>query len=154
MKIRLIPTLFLAFLALMTAADSARAASSEDAKFEAIANAFVERYLAFSPNDATQLGDHRFDDRLPDFSATARQDRLKVCRETLVKLALVKTPLLTPENRVDLKILHLNIEALIFGESDLKEWSWNPLVYNDSVANSVYLLTARDFAPYQRCSVT
>ncbi len=54
---------------------------------------------------------------------------------------------MTPENRVDLKILRLNISAQIFGEQDLKEWAWNPLVYLETLSNSVYLLTARDFAP-------
>ena len=29
----------------------------------------------------------------------------------------------------------------------MKEWEWNPLVYNQSLANSIYLLVARDFAP-------
>ena len=146
MKSRLLQHLSFALFASMLAS-SARAATTEDARFEAIANAFIEKYLTSSPVDATQLGDHRFDARLPDFGAAARQARLKSARETLVKLALVKTPQLSPENRVDLKILRLNIGALILGESDLKEWSWNPMVYNDTLANSIYLLTARDFAP-------
>jgi uncharacterized protein (DUF885 family) len=146
MKIRLI-LLWLATLLLAMPPSFARAASGEDAKFEAIANAFIEQYLAFSPLDATQLGDHRFDNRVPDFSAAARAERLKTYRETMVKLALIRAPQLTPENRVDLKILRLNISAQIFGEQDLKEWSWNPLVYLETLSNSVYLLTARDFAP-------
>jgi len=32
----------------------------------------------------------------------------------------------------------------------LKEWEWNPLVYNQSLANSIYLLVARDFAPAEQ----
>jgi uncharacterized protein (DUF885 family) len=138
---------FVAAVFASMAAVSVHAATSEDAKFEKIANDFVEQYLAFSPVDATRLGDHRFDDRLTDFSAAARQARLKTCRETMVKVALLKAPLLTPENRVDRKILLLNINALIFGETRLKEWAWNPLVYIGSLADSIYLLTARDFAP-------
>ncbi len=57
MKIRLI-LLWLATLLLAMPATFARATSSEDT-VEAIANAFIEQYLAFSPLDATQLGDHR-----------------------------------------------------------------------------------------------
>lgn len=123
------------------------AGPAEDAKFKDIASAYIQQYLAFSPIEATQLGDHRFDDRLTDYSSAARERRLKACRDTLAQLARVKAELLSPENRVDLKILQLNLGAIIFGESELKEWSWNPLIYNDSLANSIYLLVARDFAP-------
>ena len=32
----------------------------------------------------------------------------------------------------------------------MKEWQWNPLVYNQSLADSLYLLVARDFAPAEK----
>ena len=146
MKFTSIRCSVLALLASM-ASLPALGAPADDVKFETVASAFIEQYLAFAPGDATQLGDHRFDDRLTDYGNSARQVRLKVCRETLVQLALLKPSQLSPENRVDLKILRLNIGAIIFNDSDLKEWSWNPVLYNDSLAQSIYLLVARDFAP-------
>ncbi len=146
MKFTSIRRSVLALLASM-ASLPALGAPADDVKFETVASAFIEQYLAFAPGDATQLGDHRFDDRLTDYGNSARQVRLKVCRETLVQLALLKPSQLSPENRVDLKILRLNIGAIIFNDSDLKEWSWNPVLYNDSLAQSIYLLVARDFAP-------
>lgn len=122
-------------------------ASPADDKFQATAKSFLERYLAESPVEATQLGDHRFDAQLPDFSAAARTKRVAWLRGVLKELEAVDVKSLAPENRVDLKILRLNIESNIFGETELNEWAWNPMVYNDTVSTSLYLLTAREFAP-------
>ena len=57
---------------------------------------------------------------------------------------------LTGANKVDLRLLKDNIDYQIFGLEELKEWEWNPLVYNQSLANSLYLLVARDFAPAEK----
>ncbi len=145
MKFRFLATLLLAALSTV-----GRSAETPDARFEAAANSFIERYLAFSPVEATQLGDHRFDDRMPDFSAAARLERVKACRALLSELEQLKPATLAKENGVDLKILRLNVESLVFSEEELKEWSWNPLNYNETLSSSIYLLTAREFAPAEQ----
>ncbi len=43
-----------------------------------------------------------------------------------------------------------NIDYEIFRAEELKEPEWNPLVYMQSLANSLYLLVARDFAPAEK----
>ena len=43
------------------------------------------------------------------------------------------------------RILKDNVDYQIFDLEELKEEDWNPLVYNQSLANSLYLLVARDF---------
>src|SRR6202011_5877164 len=48
-------------------------------------------------------------------------------------------------NQVDVRILRDNIDNEIFELEELKEADWDPLVYNQSLANSLYLLVARDF---------
>ncbi|MGI8481081.1 MAG: DUF885 domain-containing protein, partial [Chthoniobacterales bacterium] len=54
---------------------------------------------------------------------------------------------LTGANKVDVRLLKDNIDNEIFDLEELREREWNPLVYNQSLANSLYLLVARDFAP-------
>src|SRR5207249_1546808 len=46
--------------------------------------------------------------------------------------------------------LKVNIDYEIFRAEELKESEWNPLVYMQSLANSLYLLAARDFAPAEK----
>ena len=50
-------------------------ATSQDDAFQAIAHDYIEEYLWANPEDATELGDHRFDGELTDYSAAARADR-------------------------------------------------------------------------------
>src|SRR5437870_12543165 len=57
---------------------------------------------------------------------------------------------LTVANDVDFRILKENIDYKIFQAEELKEAEWNPLVYMQSLANSLYLLVARDFAPPEK----
>jgi uncharacterized protein (DUF885 family) len=123
-------------------------ATPQDEEFQKIAREYVEGLLQAQPEYATELGDHRFDDRLTDYSPEARAKRLasaKQAREKLQKFSEVSK--LTGANRVDVRILKDNIDNEIFDLEELKGSDWNPLVYNQSLANSLYLLVARDFAP-------
>src|SRR5436305_2476651 len=67
----------------------------------------------------------------------------KQVREALKKFDDYKQ--LTGPNQVDVRILRDNVDYEIFRLEELKEAEWNPLVYNQSLANSLYLLVARDF---------
>src|SRR4029077_15352492 len=51
---------------------------------------------------------------------------------------------------IDFRILKENIEYQVFQAEELKQAEWNPLVYMQSLANSLYLLVARDFAPPEK----
>ena len=121
-------------------------ANPKDDEFQKIANDYVEGYLASHPEYATELGDHRFDTELTDYSpdtlvrllARARQ-----FREALKKFDDFSQ--LTGANQVDVRILRDNIDNEIFELEELKEADWDPLVYNQSLANSLYLLVARAF---------
>jgi uncharacterized protein (DUF885 family) len=126
-------------------------ATPEDEQFQQIAHDYIEGYLAANPEDATQLGDHRFDDKLTDYSAEARTRQLTAAKEAGQKLeGLSDLSQLTGPNKVDVRLLKDNIDYQIFSLEELKEWEWNPLVYNQSLANSIYLLVARDFAPAEQ----
>ncbi len=121
-------------------------ANSKDDEFEKIAKDYVEGFLSSHPEYATELGDHRFDGQLTDFSAATRNRQLaraKHFRESLQ--AFDDFSQLTGANQVDVRILRDNIDNEIFKLEELKEADWNPLVYNQSLANSLYLLVARDF---------
>src|SRR6266542_4816575 len=72
-------TLFLSMTALVRA-------SSADTAFEKIARASIEELLIRNPEAATTLGDHRFDDRLTDYSPEARAASEKSLRSQLAEL--------------------------------------------------------------------
>jgi uncharacterized protein (DUF885 family) len=121
-------------------------ANPQDEEFEKIAKDYCENYLASHPETATELGDHRFDGALTDYSAESRTRILanaKQVAEALKKFDDYKQ--LTGANQVDVRILRDEIESEIFSLEELRDADWNPLVYNQSLANSLYLLVARDF---------
>src|SRR5438270_10078207 len=121
-------------------------ANPKDDEFEKIAKDYIENFLASHPVNAPELGDHRFDSVLSDYSAQTRGRMLanaKQVREALKKFDDYKQ--LTGANQVDVRILRDNIDSEIFRLEELREAEWNPLVYNQCLANSLYVLVARDF---------
>ena len=128
--------------------DQASAASAKaDTAFEALARVFIEDYLRMNPEEATQLGDHRFDDRLSDFSPTSIAAQVELLRRYQTELEKIDARGLTGANRVDAQILALQIDAMLFQLTEERPHEWNPLAYNGSLANSVYSFVAREFAP-------
>ena len=63
-----------------------------DERFESLAGNFVEQYLNLFPEHATQLGDHRFDDRLDDYSAEGREKARVLFQQYLDSLKQLAVP--------------------------------------------------------------
>ena len=123
-------------------------ATPQDDQFQKVAGEYIEGLLQTHPEYATELGDHRFDDRITDYSNEAAAKELVRAKQFRQQLEAVgDLTQLTGANKVDVRLLKDSIDNEIFGIEELKEREWNPLVYNQSLANSIYLLVARDFAP-------
>src|SRR5689334_11259471 len=123
----------------------AAAASPENAKFEALAQRYVDELLVRSPETATRLGDHRNDARLDDYSKEGVRKDLEADKAVLGELSRIDEKALSPDDSVDLRILRNRLEARVYALTTLREWEWNPLRYNPGEA--IYALVARDFAP-------
>src|SRR5947209_1518088 len=138
-------------VALSLALAGIAAATPQDEKFEKIAKDYIEGLLQTHPEYATELGDHRFDDKLTDYSDEAVAKELKRAKDLRQQLEPFNDlTRLTGPNKVDVRLLKDNIDNEIFGIEELKEREWNPLLYNQSLANSLYLLVAREFAPAEQ----
>src|SRR3954465_6169198 len=86
-------------------------ATPEDDRFQKLAKDYIEGLLQANPEYATSLGDHRFDDKLTDYSddaVTKELARAKEARQQLEQFSdLTK---LTGPNRVDVRLLKDNID--------------------------------------------
>lgn len=122
-------------------------AGSSDTAFEKIARDSIERYLQTHPEAATALGDHRFDDRLTDYSAKARATEIADLKTELAALEKIDRSQLSAVNRTDAQILRVQLEAMLFDLQEERSYAWNPLSYNSSLGDAVYLLVARESAP-------
>jgi hypothetical protein len=81
-------------------------ATPQDEQFQQIAHDYIEGFLTSNPEYATELGDHRFDDKLTDYSAETRAQELARAKQTRQQLeAFNDLSQLTGANRVDIRLL-------------------------------------------------
>ncbi len=113
------------------------------ADFANIAADALDTHLADDPVNATYLGEHRFDDRLPDPSPAAASARAAQLRDQLA--ALDTAEVTGVAERVDLEVLRTALRAELFDLDELREAEWNPMLHNPG--NALHSLLTRDFAP-------
>jgi uncharacterized protein (DUF885 family) len=140
--------LLLAGCASVNAPPAQSAASSANAQFAKVGRAYIAALTSADPVLATQLGDHTRDGELPRIDAEARAARVASDTQLLRSLAVIDRSSLTPDNQVDYALLRNALEYDLWDLRTLQTWAWNPQAYNEAASNSLYLLVARDFAPW------
>src|SRR6266498_73154 len=118
---------------------------TDDQRFETLARDYIQKYLEMNPEQASDLGDHRFDSRLDDHTPAQIERRRKFDQEYLKAMSQISPANLSKVNSVDYRIMRTRIEYDLFRLDTLREYEWNPLQYN--FGNPVYTLVARDYAP-------
>ena len=114
-------------------------------EFRAHAERIVDDLLAWDPEEATALGDHRFDDRLPDLSAVAVDDRLTAVEDHLTVLDAIDDVELDITDLVDMEILRSRLQRAQYELREVRRQEWDPMVWNPGTA--LHLLLSREFAP-------
>jgi len=142
----LFPVLMLAFMGACTQREPAPAPSA-DAMFTDLSKRWLDGWMAVNPVAATQMGDHRFDDKVDDLSDSGRARALEFSRGLLRDLDAIDRHALNRENQVDAAILHNQIEGDIWSIETLQSWAWDPQLYNDLAGSAIYTLMTRDYAP-------
>jgi uncharacterized protein (DUF885 family) len=118
---------------------------SADEEFTVLSDEYLDDLAWRHPDVATGLGDHRFDDRLPDRSPDARAAERRALDGFAARLDALDTSALAPQLRVDAAMMSGSVAQRIFETDELREHTWNPLAANPGKA--IYDLLARDFAP-------
>jgi len=128
-------------------AETSPAGSAGDAavRFRRLAEDYLDDLARRHPDIATELGDHRFDDRLPDRGAAALDAERRGLDEFAARLTALDHAGLDLEMRVDAAVLGNDVARRLFEIEELREHTWNPLLTNPGQA--IYTLLARDYAP-------
>ena len=121
------------------------AAGLAAAQFRQLAGEYLDDLARRHPDVATELGDHRFDSRLPGYGGAALDDERRALDAFAAALTTVDRAALDPELCVDAAILGNDVARRLFEITELREHTWNPLLANPGQA--VYTLLARDYAP-------
>jgi uncharacterized protein (DUF885 family) len=124
------------------------ATASEDDKLVAFFKAHLDREFKERPLEATRLGDHRFDHLLDDVSPKARAGWVQRYRDTLADLPKrVAYKKLSRSAQIDFEILKHHLQRELWLMENSRPYEDNPLVYNDYLTESVYLLFTQSTLP-------
>jgi len=141
--LKFMPFVLLAF----TGANSAPGQSA-DAKLEAFFKEYLEQTFRLRPMEATQLGDHRFDNLLDDLSAQGRNRWKEHARQTLDELPKrVDYKQLSRPAQIDFEIFEHELNKSLWLEANMHPFEEDPRVYNDYINDSVYLLLSQSTLP-------
>jgi hypothetical protein len=114
-------------------------------EFAPLAERIVDALLEAYPGTATFAGDHRYDDRLPDYSPDSVAGDVAMLRDASAALSQVDEDTLDAQERVDHAILSAKVDRELFEYTEVREHEWNPLEHNPG--QLLYALIARPFAP-------
>jgi uncharacterized protein (DUF885 family) len=115
------------------------------AQFRQLAEDYLDDLANRHPDIATELGDHRYDDRLPGHDPAALDDERRGLDEFAARLTAIDHAGLDAELQVDAAVLGNDVARRLFAITELREHAWNPLLANPGQA--IYMLLARDYAP-------
>ena len=139
---------FVALVATLVIAMSARATETEDAKLTAFFKRHLEDEFRQRPLEATRLGDHRFDHRLDDISAKARAGWTERTRKTLAALPkAIDYQKLSRSAQIDYEILKHHLTKSLWLAENFHPFENDPRVYNDYISESIYLLLTQSTEP-------
>ena len=148
MRPSLAALLLAAAVPLAGAAPAPAAQATQDARFQQLGRDFLRDVAAAHPSYATYLGDHSHDGEVDDLSAAGRARDVAMLRRYQARLAGIRRAGLSRESQVDAALLGNELAFRLWSLETLKDWSWDPQGANEAISGSLYLLAARDFAPW------
>ena len=116
---------------------------------------FVDRYLddfaKRHPSIAAGNGLHQHDDRLDDFSARGIQLEIAALERDRASLAGFDPATLSPDQRVDRRILQGVIDGWLLEQQAVENWRRNPMLYASALTDGIHnLMTVESDPPALR----
>jgi uncharacterized protein (DUF885 family) len=122
---------------------------TDQTEFYRKAEAFIDRMMKEAPVAATQLGDHRFDDRLSDNSKAALERQQRTIEEAIKELETLDTTAFDVDARIDHRLMIQIAKSIQRGFVKTKDHLRNPGIYCDECMGGVFLLLVKEFAPLE-----
>lgn len=115
--------------------------------FKQLVDSYFDFHFEFEPTEATQAGLHQYDDRLEDFSRSAVDREVAGLQRFQKKFSAIQESELSQESAGDLEVLTSSIQADLLELQTVQRWKKDPDGYPSSLANSVFVIMNRNFAP-------
>lgn len=118
-----------------------------EAVFYRQAEEALDRMLELSPVAATQLGDHRWDDRLSDSTLEALEEQHQELLETLTAFEEMDAGSFGTQAGIDYELMIRILQSFVRNFEKVEGHRRNPGSYLGEVMGGVFMLILRDFAP-------
>jgi uncharacterized protein (DUF885 family) len=120
---------------------------SDETNFYQRSEHWLHRLLEFNPVAATELGDHRFDDRLADRSAEALEQEHQEVLQALREFQAMDADAFALNAQVDHELTLAIFESFVREYEQGRDHVRNPGIYLGEALSGTFLLTMLDFAP-------
>ncbi len=116
-------------------------------QFYTDAQTMLDEILRDSPVTATFLGDHRYDDRLSDYSKAAIEDQRRRLGEWQARYQAYNVQGWSPDAKIDRTLIIQIIKQFIRGFDKIRSLQRDPSAGAGECLGGVYALVVREFAP-------
>jgi uncharacterized protein (DUF885 family) len=143
----------LIFAALGAACDRAPATrtAAPAPPFAPLVDEYLDRFARHHPSIAAGNGIHSHDATLEDFSAGAIASEVEWLRAFRRRLDAVDPAPLTPDERVDRRILQGVVDGWLLDLDTVRTWTRNPMIYASAISDGVHnLMTMESSAAASR----
>lgn len=119
--------------------------SETSAQFAAFSSAFLDEYLKRNPTRATEAGSHAFDGEWPDVSEEGEARERAFVEGRLRAIEGIPAAQLTVQERIDRGLIENQLRYWLFSLDEVREATWDPLLYTRLVGDGIDPLVTRDF---------
>jgi uncharacterized protein (DUF885 family) len=125
----------------------ARGAAQTSVPFAVLVDEYLDRFAAFHPSIAAGNGLHAHDGQLEDFSAASIAAEVKWLQATKQSLGRLDVSPLSPDERVDHRILLGIIDGWLLDLDTVRTWTRNPMIYATALSDGVHNLMTMESSP-------
>jgi uncharacterized protein (DUF885 family) len=122
-------------------------AAQSASSFARVVDAYLDRFAQYHPSIAAGNGIHAHDDRLEDFSAKTIAAEIAWLRATRRELDTLIPARLTPDERVDHRILKGIVDGWLLDLDTVRTWTRNPMIYAAAISDGVHDLMTMESSP-------
>src|SRR6476620_2720812 len=123
------------------------ASEATDAAFTAIAAEYLEDLYRRQPTQATDLGIHKYDDQLENYSRQAVMDSVASARQFRDRVNAIDPSSLSADKQLDREQLLHAIDSRVLMLDVVRPWAKDADIYSSGMTNTAYVMIKRRFAP-------
>ena len=122
-------------------------AGSGDSAFSRLAGDILEDRFLRHPTSATDLGIHKYNSELEDYSRNGVAAEVQALRSFRDRLDKIDAATLTSDKRLDREQLVHALDSALLTLEVIKPWAKDADTYSAGITNTAYVMIKRNFAP-------